>query len=376
MVADFKKQGIDVMTYINPFVIDADTVDGRPVTNYAEEGERKGYLIKNRRGQAREVQLIGFPVKLVDLTNPKAREWFADIIAKNVIGVGAKGFMADFAEELPLDDTTVLHKGKAIKQHNRYPQLWAKTVKEGCERGGVPDCVSFFRSSYVGTRKYAPLMWAGDQMVNFAVEDGLISAVKGMLSGGVSGHPLWHSDIGGYTAIRQFNNNRRPADLNARWAEMQAFGVVMRSHEGNIPKENQQIYDTPQTRAQFARASQIYAALYKYRKTVIDEGVKKGIPAMRHAWLVYPDSLAAKQDLQFFLGDHLYVAPVLESGATSVDVTFPPGKWEHVLTGQVFDGDRTTTVAAPIGTPAAFVKVGDKTGKDIVAALKSAGLRK
>lgn len=371
MVKDFNNEGIQVLTYINPFVIDVDTVNGNRVANYYTEGAKKGYLVKNQRGNPYVVELIGFPAAMVDLTNPKARDWYADIIADNVLGAGATGFMADFGEAIPFD--AVLHKGSALEQHNRYPELWAETVREGCERGGVPDCMVFFRSSYLGTPKYAPLMWAGDQMVNFAVEDGMMSAVKGMLAGGVSGHPLWHSDIGGYTSL-DYLGFVRPSQLNARWAEMQAFGPVMRTHESNKPRQNQQVYDTPETRAQFARATQIYAALYDYRKGVVDEGVDKGVPAMRHAWLVYPGSLAAGQDLQFFLGSHLYMAPVYTEGATTVDVTFPPGKWQHILTGQVFDGDRVTTVQSPIGTPAAFVKVGDPVGEQIIAAMKKAGL--
>jgi alpha-glucosidase len=372
MVADFNKEGIEVLTYINPFVIDVDDVDGRKVANYFAQGAKKGYLVKNQRGAPYVVELIGFPAGMVDLTNPKARDWFADIIADNVLGVGATGFMADFGEAIPFD--AVLHKGTALQQHNRYPQLWAKTVQEGCERGGVPDCMTFFRSSYLGTPSKAPLMWAGDQMVNFAIEDGMMNAVQGMLAGGVSGHPFWHSDIGGYTSL-DYLGFVRPPDLNARWAEMQAFGVVMRTHESNKPRQNQQVYDTPETRAQFARASQIYAALRSYRSGLMDEGVRKGVPVMRHTWLVYPGTLAATKDLQFFLGNSLLVAPVYQNGATTVDVTFPPGKWEHILTGQVFDGDRTTTVDSPIGTPAAFVKVGDAAGQQIVQAMKDAGLR-
>lgn len=53
-------------------------------------------------------------------------------------------------------------------------------------------------------------------------------------------------------------------------------------------------------------------------------------------------------------------------------VTFPPGKWRHILTGTVYRGNRT--VAAPIGTPAAFVLVGDPVGKRIVTAMKEANL--
>ena len=373
MVADFKAQDIDVLTYVNPFVINQDEVDGVPIRNLYKEAEQKGFLVKNQVGDTYVVETIGFPTALVDLTNPAARDWFATVIAQQVIGVGATGFMADFAEYTPFD--SVLDKGSAAKQHNRWPQLWADTVKQACQQAGVPDCVAFFRSSYLGTPKSAPLMWAGDQMVNYAIEDGMANAVQGMLAGGVSGAPLWHSDIGGYTSINAaVTNFIRPPDLNARWAEMQAFGVVMRTHETNRPALNQQVYDTPETRAQFARASQIYAALHDYRKGVIDEAVATGVPAMRHGWLVFPGTKAAEQDLQFFLGDHLLMAPVLKENATSVSVTFPPGTWKHVLTGAVYQGDTTATVDAPIGTPAAFVQVGDPVGEQIVAALQAAGV--
>jgi len=373
MVADFDAQGIKTLTYVNPFVIDQDSVDGVPIRNLYKEAEQKGYLVKNQVGDTYVVQTIGFPTALVDLTNPAARDWFAGVIAEQVLGVGASGFMADFAEYTPTD--AVLFKGSAAKQHNRWPQLWADTVRKACTLGGVPDCVAFFRSSYLGSPQSAPLMWAGDQMVNYAAEDGMASAVEGMLAGGVSGAPLWHSDIGGYTSVNAaVTNFIRPPDLNARWAEMQAFGVVMRTHETNRPSMNQQVYDTPETRAQFARASQIYAALHDYRAGVIEEAVRDGVPAMRHGWLVYPGTKAAGKDLQFFLGDHLLMAPVLKENATTVDVTFPPGQWRHILTGEVFDGDTTTTVNAPIGTPAAFVKIGDPVGDQIVSAMQTAGL--
>ena len=184
---------------------------------------------------------------------------------------------------------------------------------------------------------------------------------------------MWHSDIGGYTSVNAaVTNFLRPPQLNARWAEMQAFGVVMRTHETNRPTLNQQVYDTPETRAQFARASQIYAALHDYRASVIDEAVRTGMPAMRHGWLVYPGTDAATADEQFFLGDHLLVAPVYAENATGVDVVFPPGQWRHVLTGEVYSGQ--ATVPAPIGTPAGFVLVGDPVGDQILTQLRAAGL--
>ena len=53
-----------------------------------------------------------------------------------------------------------------------------------------------------------------------------------------------HSDVGGYTSVDAVVTDYvRSEELLARWAEMQAFGVVMRSHEGNRPDANQQVYD-------------------------------------------------------------------------------------------------------------------------------------
>ena len=94
------------------------------------------------------------------------------------------------------------------------------------------------------------MMWAGDQMVDYAAEDGMASAIYGMLAGGVSGSRCGTATSAGTRASTPVVKNYvRPPELNTRWAEMQAFGVMMRTHEGNRPAQNQQVYDTPGTRA-------------------------------------------------------------------------------------------------------------------------------
>jgi alpha-glucosidase len=365
LVRDLNAQDIEVLTYINPWLVDPTEKGDPDIDNLFQEAVDKGYTVQTRSGQPYLMDQNGFDAVLVDFTNPMAADWYADVIADDVLGAGAVGFMADFGEALPFD--AKLFDGDPLLVHNQYPRLWASVVREGCDRAGQPECLAFMRSAFLGSAQEVPMMWAGDQMVNFAEQDGMASAVYGMLSGGVSGSPLWHSDIGGYTSINAVVKNYvRPTELNQRWAQMQAFGVMMRTHEGNRPAVNEQVYDTPETRAAFAEASKIYAALYPYRKTVIDEAVATGVPAMRPTWMVFP---GVDADLQFFLGDHLLVAPVLAEGADSVSVTFPPGRWVHALTGQTYDGDRTVDVPAPLDTPAAFVLDGDPVGEQIVQAL-------
>src|SRR3546814_10841036 len=68
--------------------------------------------------------------------------------------------------------------------------------------------------------EHASLFWNGDQLVDVGAEDGLASALLGTFSAGVSGWPLVHSDIGGYTSINAvIRNYTRPEDLLERWTE-------------------------------------------------------------------------------------------------------------------------------------------------------------
>lgn len=366
LVSDLTEEGIAVTTYANPFLVQPR--EGAGGRNLLEEAKRAGYLVTDAGGAPYALDQGGFDAYLVDLTDPGARAWFAEVIATEVLAHGVAGFMADFAEGLPLD--AVLAGGEAHLLHNRWPGLWAQTVREGCELAGRPDCVRWFRAGSLGMDADSPLFWNGDQLVTFGAEDGLASVLGGTFSAGVSGWPLVHADVGGYTSINAVVKDYvRTPELLARWAEFAAFGVVMRSHEGNRPAENLQVYSTPETRAAFARATRIFAALQDYRAEVIAEATTTGVPAIRHGWLAAPGTSAAEVDSQFFLGASILVAPVLEEGAGEVEVTFPPGRWRHLLTGEEYDGGAAHLVPAPIGTPAAFVETSDPWAPRLAEAL-------
>ena len=69
-----------------------------------------------------------------------------------------------------------------------------------------------------------------------------MTVISGALSSGLLGNAYHHSDIGGYTSLF---GNVRTAELIMRWAEMGAFTPVMRTHEGNRPRDNLQIDQDP-----------------------------------------------------------------------------------------------------------------------------------
>jgi alpha-glucosidase len=370
LVRDLQKLGIRTTTYVNPFLVDA---GDRPGRNLWQEARKRGFLVRDADGDPYRLDQGGFDASLVDLTNPEARHWYARVIARYVLADGVVGFMADFGEGLPTDAS--LHAGRARRMHNAWPRLWAETVREGCTRAGQPECVTWFRSGSPGMAGSTPMMWTGDQLVDYGAEDGLASALLGTFSAGVSGWPLVHSDLGGYTSVDAVVKDYvRSPELLARWGEVAAFGTMMRSHEGNRPDANRQVYDAGEL-ASTARNAKIFSALRPYRAHVLTEAHERGIPAVRHVWLNYPHSEAAERDDQFMLGDAVLVAPVLEEGADSVDVSFPPGDgWVNLFTNVVYRGGETATVAAPLGQPAAFIDVGYPRWISVLDRFRRAGL--
>lgn len=169
---------------------------------------------------------------------------------------GASGWMADFGEQTPFDG--VFHSGTGAMWHNRYPDAWAQ-LQAAALHGS--DVVDFHRSAFTTSPRYARLFWVGDQLVDWSAQDGMRSALTGMLSGGLSGFALNHSNTGGYTTLAS-PLVARSAELLERWSEMNAFGSAMlRTHEGNRPTLNVQVYSTPQTARRFAVWARVFAAL-------------------------------------------------------------------------------------------------------------------
>src|SRR5215212_5549970 len=256
-----EERNIRLMTYINPFICDDVAQKKNHRRNLFEEAARNGYLVKNQRGKPYKITISSFSAVLVDLTNPEARTWIKDIIKEELIGNGSSGWMADFGEGLPYD--AVLFSGADPRSyHDRYAEEWARVNREAIDEAGRGDDIVFFnRSGYTKSPRYSTLFWVGDQLVDWDEHDGIKSAVTGLLSSGLSGYSLEHSDIGGYTAIdNPLLEYHRSKELLLRWIELGAFTTVFRTHEGNIPEVNHQIYSDKETLLHFARFAKVYAA--------------------------------------------------------------------------------------------------------------------
>ncbi|PSR04784.1 MAG: alpha-glucosidase, partial [Bacteroidetes bacterium SW_11_45_7] len=265
------ERGVHVLGYINAFIAEG--------TKRAQEAIDKGYLVLNPKGEPYLLKQGGFKAYTVDLTNPDARKWYKGIIKRQMVDKGFSGWMADFGEWLPMD--AQLASGISAKEyHNRFPVEWARLNREVLEEAEQSeDMVFFTRSGFSHSPKHSTLFWAGDQTVDYGRHDGMPSAVAAMLSSGMSGITLNHSDIGGYTSIKALLLNKtRDRDLFYRWAEMNAFTPVFRTHEGLHPEANFQYYNDSSAQQFFARLGRIHHRLKDFFQELTEEASQKGWP--------------------------------------------------------------------------------------------------
>ncbi|MCY1745103.1 MULTISPECIES: alpha-glucosidase [Ensifer] len=349
-IAELANDNIRFLGYVNPYLC----VDG----SLFPEAEAKGYFATNDEGKTALVDFGEFDCGVVDFTNPDASAWFAErVIGQNMLDYGLSGWMADFGEYLPID--VKLANGVDAKlMHNAWPTLWGEVNARAVEsRGKTGEALFFMRAGYTGVQAYCPLLWGGDQSVDFSRHDGLVTVMCAALSSGLLGNAYHHSDVGGYTSLF---GNVRTAELLMRWAEMAAFTPVMRTHEGNRPRDNLQIDQDEAVLAHFARMTAIYVHLAPYLKALSAEAAETGLPVQRPLFLHYEDDRATYtiQDVYLY-GADLLVAPVWKAGEEERTVYLPKGtRWVHVWSGKKHEGGREVTVAAPLGQPAVFYRVG------------------
>jgi len=374
LVADLAQQDVRVLTYINPFL---STEPGHD-SLYAEARE-KGYLVRNADGTPFLNKNTNFSAALVDLSNPSARHWIKSVIKTTMIEeTQASGWMHDFGEAMPFDG--LIADGDPSSFHNRYPEEWARVAREAIEeagRGG--DIVFFDRSGFSRSPAYSTLFWLGDQMQSWDEYVGIKTALVGLLSAGISGYSLAHSDTGGYAVLKFAIDGKtmpvvaRSPELFMRWMELNAFTAAFRTHEGLDPSISAQFDTNAETFAHLKRFALIFKGLASYRRPLVEEAAETGAPVVRAMFLHYPDDAnTIGLRYQFLLGPDVMVAPVLDSGARTVELYFPNGdEWIDLWTGDLVGrAGSWQRVDAPLGHPAVFLKKGSSAERHIPSALR------
>ncbi len=341
--------GFKFHVYFNPFVFESSKAWG--------ETAPKGWLVHRADGTPNTFLGAKFTkAGLLDLTNPDARAWAIGKMHA-AMALGADGFMNDFAEWLPVEDS-LLAGGTGLQLHNEYAVLWAKTARDAIDTAPDKDSERLFfgRSGWLGTSPLMDVFWAGDQRTDFQPDDGLPTVPVIGINMSVLGCPTFGHDIAGYQSA---TNPPSTKELYFRWTSLGAFSPVMRTHHGYHADKQWRWDKDDETIAHFRKMAKLHVQLAPLLEALAEEAHETGISIQRGLFLEFPGEDAAwttKDEL--LLGPNVLVAPVVAAGKTSRPVWIPPGTWLPFEGGAAVTGPTTIEVPAALGEIPVFVRSG------------------
>lgn len=337
--------GYKALCYYNPYVGKNKPV---PSLDY-DEGRAKGYFLKDEKGEPGVTSFISgqlLDVATIDLTNPAAVDWFHTLLKRSVV-LGYDGWMHDFGEYVGRK-WTAFDGRKGDELHNAYPVLSVKAAHDFWNKERPGDYLYFNRSGYTGTQAYTPAVWGGDPEATFDETQGLPASLRGGLNLAMVGVPYWGSDISGFKC---FDTAPRDKEVFFRWAEMGAVSPIMMDQNAcyAIPtrKTKWNLWSDAESTKLYADMSRLHTRLQPYFLTLAREAAARGIPLMRHPFLVHPNEPAAwATEDSFYLGPALYASPVVRRNVREKQTWLPPDrKYVDLADDKVYSSGQVTLPA-------------------------------
>jgi alpha-D-xyloside xylohydrolase len=215
-----------------------------------------------------------------------------------------------------------LARGLDTEVLTAWTYQWSKGFSDEMARTGVApgDFFLLSRSAWAGTPSHGAALWSGDIRSSWSELKTAVTVGQGV---GMSGIPLWTTDIGGY-------GGGDPSDpsfqqLIVRWFQFGAFCPLFRlhGHRAGGPPANEcgptngdnEVWNLAHSAEHYAAISsvmQLREKLRTYVKALNNESVAHGMPMMRAMMLQFPDDPVCQSDQaedQFMLGPDWLVAP-------------------------------------------------------------------
>ncbi|MFO7637634.1 MAG: glycoside hydrolase family 31 protein [Clostridia bacterium] len=335
MVRELEGMGYRLSLWQMPFV--------HPETDNYRTGREKGYFIKKADGDIYPFHWFGTYYAMIDYSNPEAVEWILSQV-EEVLRMGARVIKTDMPENCPPDGVYAGMDGKYM--HNLFPLLYNKAIHERVRKVHGEGIV-WARSTYAGGQRY-PLHWSGDAKSTY---ENMAGALRSGLSLGLSGHPFWSHDIGGFIGIPT-------PKLYVRWAQLGLFSSHARCHGGgnNNPREPWAFGE--QACGIFRKYAMLRYRLLPYIFSTEAECCRTGLPFIRHMILCHQDDRNTHGiEDQYYFGKYMLVCPMLTE-SDHRQVYLPEGLWYDMETDEAFAGGRWMNVHAPIDKIPVFVPAG------------------
>ena len=327
----------------------------------------------------------------LDISNPKAVEWYMNSVWGRMMDLGIDGIKIDFCESVPnegvysklkIGDTVyenvylklrwydpTMFDGK--EAHHAYPSyfvsMFYKSMEEkAAQRDGDTGFVVLTRGGGIGAQRN-PYFWAGDQERRFR---SLATQLSAVINSGISGIPFMTYDMGGYayagSAYHYYGGQLATIDdikgsvylADQQAAEEYESEIFVRALQftvfGNMIQTHGYVRHVYQMTEEAQEIAALYSALHEeladYLQKLSKIACDTGMPMVRHMILEYQnDANVANINDQFMYGDALLLAPILtcnveknEMGKTVLDyastvtrtVYLPAGTWIDLNTGE------------------------------------------
>lgn len=289
--------------------------------------------------------------KYLDFANEDSKLW-TKARFNRFMEYGLVGMMVDFNDSIKEKAYYPSVGEDGTLMHNLSQYYYAKAIHETFEDYyGEGNFVNIVRAGTAGSQAFGA-SFAGDQASSFL---GLNQVVSALLSSASSGINVWGSDIGALG--HQYDANKNDPELYARWLEFATFTPLMRTH-GQTSWRYPWAYSDSSV--------ELFQKYYWTRESIIDlvnSGVIKASvenhPMTQSMVVAYPEQKKlAANGTQYLFCDSLLVCPVTTSGASSITVQFPQGRWVNIWDGSVYAGDTEAVVSATLDTIPVYLEAG------------------
>ncbi len=321
MVHQLHEMGFKVMLWMIPYIT--------PDTLTFRELRDKGFLFTRANDEPAIISWWDGYSAALDLTKPDSVAWLNEKLDYLVNELGVDGFKFDGGQPGNYAEAGIPNAHAITLAWNRiglrYP---LSEFKDSWKSAGWP------LAQRIRDRNHS---WS-------QADEGLGSLIPMGLTQGLLGYTFNCPDMvggGEYTNFPAGGGGNFDAELFVRCAQASALFPMMQFSAAPWRLLDAEHLD-------YCRATaQLHTRLGDEILALAKESADSGEPIMRHMAYEFPDSGYEQITDQFMLGSNLLVAPVLEKGASSRLVEFPPGEWLGD-DGSRVNGPRQLVIVAPL----------------------------